>query len=39
MSEKMKTMPKNESELVELKNYISECEVNLSKTKTEVDCV
>lgn len=39
MSEKITKQPKNEAELVELKTYIAEHEVNLAKKKQEVDCL
>lgn len=39
MYDKMLSQPKNEVELVELKNYIAETEVNLAKVKNEVDFV
>ncbi|CAK93776.1 unnamed protein product (macronuclear) [Paramecium tetraurelia] len=39
MSERITKQPKNEAELVELKTYIAEHEVNLAKKKQEVDCL
>ena len=39
MYDRMLSQPKNEIELVELKNFIAETDVNLSKIKAEVDCV
>ena len=35
----MKTPPKNEQELIELKNFLGESEANLLKAKSEVDCI
>jgi dynein heavy chain len=39
MCDRMLSSPKNEIELVELKNFIAETEVNLAKIRNEVDCV
>ena len=39
MSLKIKMMPKNEKELVELKAYISACDRNLDKLKLEVNSI
>jgi len=39
MYDRMLSSPKNELELVELKNFIAETEVNLAKIRNEVDCV
>ncbi|CAD8115295.1 unnamed protein product [Paramecium sonneborni] len=39
MSERLIKQPKNEAELIELKTYIAEHEVNLAKKKYEIDCI
>lgn len=39
MFDKMMSQPKNEIELVEVKNFIGETEVNLAKIHNEVVCV
>ena len=39
MQAKILVQPKNEQELVELKTYLAENDINLAKMKNEVDCV
>lgn len=39
MCDKMLSQPKNELELVELKNFIADTDINLLKISNEVDCV
>jgi hypothetical protein len=39
MYNKMLSQPENEFQLVELKNFIAETEVNLAKVRKEVDCI
>lgn len=39
MYDRIMKQPKNEQELVELKNYLAENDVNLAKMRKEVDCV